>query len=194
MPAAAHTPVQQQRPPHARAHVPATLAPHTTHHAPRKQVKEAFRRLVWQYHPDKVAPEARVGAEAKFKEVRRRAPRRGGCGGAHKPWCGVGGWSAAAGRVCTDHPHTAHPLARTHTRGTQRATHTTQRAPCGEQVKLAYEAILQREAGYSPPPPGSAPSSSSAQTYWHTHSRDGRVPWGKYAGARARACFRPRSR
>jgi DnaJ-class molecular chaperone len=34
------------------------------------QVKEAFRKLVWQHHPDKAAPEARLAAEAKFKEVR----------------------------------------------------------------------------------------------------------------------------
>lgn len=50
------------------------------------------------------------------------------------------------------------------------------------QVKLAYEAILEREAGYRPPPPGSAPNMKYAETYWHTHSTDGRVPWGKYAG------------
>jgi hypothetical protein len=36
-------------------------------------VKEAFRKLVWQYHPDKCAPEGRLTAEAKFKEVGRRA-------------------------------------------------------------------------------------------------------------------------
>ena len=34
------------------------------------QVKEAFRKLVWQYHPDKAAPDVRATAEAKFKEVR----------------------------------------------------------------------------------------------------------------------------
>ncbi|WIA18547.1 hypothetical protein OEZ85_009990 [Tetradesmus obliquus] len=85
--------------------------------APKDQVKEAFRKLVWQYHPDKAAPNARVTAEAKFKEV-----------------------------------------------------------------KLAYEAILQHEAGYRPPPPGSAPNAHHAEAYWHAHSADGRVPWGQYAG------------
>jgi hypothetical protein len=52
------------------------------------------------------------------------------------------------------------------------------------QVKLAYEAILQHEAGYRPPPPGSAPNASYAEAYWHAHSADGRVPWGQFAGAR----------
>jgi hypothetical protein len=33
------------------------------------QVKEAFRKLVWQYHPDKAKPDVRAAAEAKFKEV-----------------------------------------------------------------------------------------------------------------------------
>jgi len=50
------------------------------------------------------------------------------------------------------------------------------------QVKLAYEAILKQEAGYRPPAPGSAPNMKYAEAYWHAHSADGRVPWGKYAG------------
>lgn len=60
---------------------------------------------------------------------------------------------------------------------TSPTTHTT-----STQIKLAYEAILEQEAGYRPPPPGSAPNMHSAEAYWHTHSTDGRVPWGKYAG------------
>eukprot|EP00882_Tetradesmus_deserticola_P012161 GHRQ01012885.1.p1 GENE.GHRQ01012885.1~~GHRQ01012885.1.p1 ORF type:complete len:212 (+),score=88.36 GHRQ01012885.1:201-836(+) len=85
--------------------------------AQKDQVKEAFRKLVWQCHPDKAAPDARPAAEARFKEI-----------------------------------------------------------------KQAYESILQREAGYRPPPPGSAPNAQHAHAYWHAHSADGRVPWGQYAG------------
>eukprot|EP00775_Hariotina_reticulata_P002929 gene2929-3215_t len=51
-----------------------------------------------------------------------------------------------------------------------------------DQVKLAYEAILRREAGYRPPPPGSHPNVQNAEAYWHAHSADGRVPWGQFAG------------
>jgi hypothetical protein len=50
------------------------------------------------------------------------------------------------------------------------------------QIKLAYESILQHEAGYRPPPPGSAPNAHYAEAYWHAHSADGRVPWGQFAG------------
>lgn len=50
------------------------------------------------------------------------------------------------------------------------------------QIKLAYEAILQHEAGYRPPPPGSAPNAQYAEAYWHAHTADGRVPWGQFAG------------
>jgi hypothetical protein len=50
------------------------------------------------------------------------------------------------------------------------------------QIRTAYEAILSNEAGYRPPPPGSAPNAAYAQAYWHAHSHDGRVPWGIYAG------------
>ncbi len=34
------------------------------------QVKDAFRRLVLQYHPDKCAPDVRVASEAKVKEIK----------------------------------------------------------------------------------------------------------------------------
>jgi hypothetical protein len=81
------------------------------------QVKEAFRKLVWQHHPDKATPEMRTTAEATFKNI------------------------------------------------------TT-----------AYETILQGQAGYKPPPPGAAPNVQNAEAYWHAHTADGRVPWGKYAG------------
>ncbi len=37
--------------------------------ASRDQVKETFRKLVWQYHPDKSPPSARAAEEVKFKEV-----------------------------------------------------------------------------------------------------------------------------
>lgn len=85
--------------------------------ATNDEVKEAFRKLVWQIHPDK-APEAqRRVAEERFKEV-----------------------------------------------------------------KAAYESILRRHAGYNVPPPGSPPNAQYAEAYWHAHSIDGRVPWGKFGG------------
>lgn len=85
--------------------------------ATRDEVKEAFRRLCLQYHPDKCAAEYRPAAEVKFKEI-----------------------------------------------------------------KSAYEYILKGQAGYAPPPPGSAASTHAASAYWRAQSADGRVPWGKYGG------------
>jgi hypothetical protein len=70
----------------------------------------------------------------------------------------------------------------------KRIVHTPGSEPCSydelpTQIKLAYESILQHEAGYRPPPPGSAPNAHYAEAYWHAHSADGRVPWGQFAGA-----------
>lgn len=68
MPPPPHQPPTHPHPPPQNTH---TLTPplHPPPHTPT-QVKEAFRKLVWQYHPDKAAPDARLAAEAKFKEVR----------------------------------------------------------------------------------------------------------------------------
>jgi hypothetical protein len=51
-----------------------------------------------------------------------------------------------------------------------------------KEIKTAYETILKGQAGYAPPPPGSPPNAAYAEAYWHAHTTDGRVPWGKYAG------------
>uniref|UniRef100_A0A7S0WRH3 J domain-containing protein n=1 Tax=Chlamydomonas leiostraca TaxID=1034604 RepID=A0A7S0WRH3_9CHLO len=73
--------------------------------ADRQQVKEEFRKLCLQFHPDKCAPDIpKAAAEARFREI-----------------------------------------------------------------KGAYDAILRGHAGYSPPPPGSAPNAAHAQEWYRAH-------------------------
>ncbi|KAL6748964.1 molecular chaperone [Haematococcus lacustris] len=73
--------------------------------ATREQVKEAFRRLCLESHPDKCSnPALKSGAEAKFR-----------------------------------------------------------------LIKSAYDTILKGQAGYAPPPPGTAASASYAQAYYKAH-------------------------
>jgi hypothetical protein len=90
-----------------------------------RDVKEAYRRLVLQHHPDRAPQHARPAAEAAFVRVRQ-----------------------------------------------------------------AYETLLKRSAGYSPPPPGTPPSAQSASAWWRSHAGpDGRVPWGQYNGYETEMAF-----
>eukprot|EP00798_Chlamydomonas_sp_ICE-L_P013126 gene13126-3446_t len=89
--------------------------------ASKEQVKEAFRRLCMEYHPDKCTTHHKHVAEARFKEI-----------------------------------------------------------------KNAYDHILQGQAGYAPPPPGTQPNSQYAKAYYRAHGHGtGPVPcggpWGGYA-------------
>mmetsp|Transcript_18649 Transcript_18649/g.40064 ORF Transcript_18649/g.40064 Transcript_18649/m.40064 type:complete len:216 (-) Transcript_18649:50-697(-) len=75
--------------------------------ASKDQVKEAFRKLCLQYHPDKCADDIKPIAEAKFR-----------------------------------------------------------------QIKNAYDSILKGQAGYAPPPPGTAASSAYAEAWSRAHGMD----------------------
>jgi len=58
------------------------------------------------------------------------------------------------------------------------------------RVRSAYDSLLSRAAGYSPPPPGSGPSAAHAEAWWHAHgAADGRVPWGRYNGYETEKAF-----
>jgi hypothetical protein len=109
----------------AEAHVAAAyatlgLGPGSTD----RDVKEAYRRLVLQHHPDRAPLAQRAASEQTFLRVR-----------------------------------------------------------------AAYDLLLRRSAGYAPPPPNSPPSAAYAEAWWHAHSSDGRVPWGKYNGYESEGAF-----
>jgi len=125
--------------------------------AAREDVKEAFRRLCLQWHPDRCVglaaapPTSRFSGGAPPRSARRRSRPRA----FHSPPPFLCSCDAAV-----------RPAAEVRFK----------------EVKAAYEAILKDAAGYTPPPPGTPPHVKYATAFWEAQTRDGRVPWGKFAG------------
>ena len=118
--------------------------------AAREEVKEAFRRLCLQWHPD------RCGRRRGFsRSLRALSPTRS----------------------APSHPRRPPPRPRSCDAAARSANEVR-----FKEVKAAYESILKGQAGYTPPPPGTPPHVKYATAFWEAQTRDGRVPWGKFAG------------